>query len=43
MMKPAEKRPHGELTEPLDRAVGRRILAHGQKWLAFVHNVRAVV
>ena len=30
MMNPAEKRPHGELTEPFDRAVGRRILAHGQ-------------
>jgi hypothetical protein len=30
MMKPAEKRPHGDLTEPLDRPAGRRILAQRQ-------------
>jgi len=30
MMKPAEKRPHGDLTEPLDRSAGRRILAQRQ-------------
>jgi hypothetical protein len=30
MMKPAEKRSRGELTEPLDRPVGRRILTQRQ-------------
>jgi hypothetical protein len=29
-MKPAEDRPHGELTDPLDRPMDRRILAQGQ-------------
>jgi hypothetical protein len=29
-MKPAEDRPRGELTEPLDRPMDRRILAQGQ-------------
>jgi hypothetical protein len=30
LMKPAEDRPRGELTEPLDRPMDRRILAQGQ-------------
>jgi hypothetical protein len=30
MMKPAEKGSRGELTEPLDRPVGRRILTQRQ-------------
>ena len=37
-MKPAEDRPRGELTEPLDRPMDRRILAQGQ-----MRSERAVV
>ncbi len=36
MMKSAEDRPRGELAEPLDRPMARRILAQGQMRSEFV-------
>ena len=36
MMKSAEDRPRGELTEPLDRPTDRRILRRGQMRSEFV-------